>query len=151
MNYNGEDVELAQHNMDIAVPYLLSTRGYGILWDNNSITRVGDPKPYAMLHNRRGLAGRDILRRGQAGREPRRGRRSTIQYIRDLKRWPARSARREDDESRLERHHIPLKSREFTSSDCIPQVMLRFMPTEQKCSSAGGKTGIPGTTTSSCR
>src|SRR5690606_10586974 len=37
MNYNGEDVELAQHNMAIAVPYLLSTRGYGILWDNASI------------------------------------------------------------------------------------------------------------------
>ncbi len=49
MNYNGEDVELAQHNMDIAVPYLLSTRGYGILWDNASITRVGDPVPYQLL------------------------------------------------------------------------------------------------------
>ena len=24
MNYNGEDVELAQHNMDVAVPFLLS-------------------------------------------------------------------------------------------------------------------------------
>jgi alpha-D-xyloside xylohydrolase len=49
MNYNGEDVELAQHNMAIAVPYLLSTRGYGILWDNASITRVGDPRPYELL------------------------------------------------------------------------------------------------------
>lgn len=49
MNYNGEDVELAQHNMAIAVPYLLSTRGYGILWDNASITRVGDPDPYEKL------------------------------------------------------------------------------------------------------
>lgn len=49
MDYNGEDVELAQHNMDIAIPYLLSTKGYGILWDNNSITRVGDPKPFQPL------------------------------------------------------------------------------------------------------
>ncbi|MBO9519872.1 MAG: DUF5110 domain-containing protein [Porphyrobacter sp.] len=49
MNYNGEDVELAQHNMAIAVPYLLSTRGYGILWDNASITRVGDPEPYRLF------------------------------------------------------------------------------------------------------
>jgi alpha-D-xyloside xylohydrolase len=49
MNYNGEDVELAQHNMDIAVPYLLSTRGYGVLWDNASVTRVGDPEPYELL------------------------------------------------------------------------------------------------------
>ncbi|MAK98975.1 MAG: alpha-xylosidase [Citromicrobium sp.] len=49
MNYNGEDVELAQHNIATAIPYLLSTRGYGILWDNASITRVGDPDPYEKL------------------------------------------------------------------------------------------------------
>jgi alpha-D-xyloside xylohydrolase len=48
MNYNGEDVELAQHNMDVAVPFLVSTRGYGILWDNNSITRFGNPIPYSL-------------------------------------------------------------------------------------------------------
>ena len=47
MNYNGEDVELAQHNMDVAIPFLVSTRNYGLLWDNPSITRFGNPKPYA--------------------------------------------------------------------------------------------------------
>jgi len=47
MNYNGEDVELAQHNMDIAVPFIVSTRNYGLLWDNASITRFGNPRPYA--------------------------------------------------------------------------------------------------------
>lgn len=46
MNYNGEDVELAQHNMDIAVPFVVSTRNYGVLWDNSSITRFGNPVPY---------------------------------------------------------------------------------------------------------
>ena len=55
MNYNGEDVELAQHNIDVGVPFLVSTRNYGILWDNNSITRFGNPEPY-------GLAGADDLR-----------------------------------------------------------------------------------------
>ena len=49
MNYNGEDVELAQHNMDIAVPFLVSTRGYGLLWDNNGISRFGNPKPYGLV------------------------------------------------------------------------------------------------------
>ncbi|QIK79930.1 DUF5110 domain-containing protein [Sphingomonas piscis] len=49
MNYNGEDVELAQHNMDIAVPFLVSTRNYGILWDNYSITRFGNPKAYSFV------------------------------------------------------------------------------------------------------
>ena len=47
MNYNGEDVLLAQHNMDVAIPFVLSSRDYGVLWDNDSITRFGDPRPYA--------------------------------------------------------------------------------------------------------
>lgn len=49
MNLNGEDVLLAQHNMDVAVPFLLSDKNYGILWDNNSISRFGNPKPYGPL------------------------------------------------------------------------------------------------------
>ena len=49
MDLNGEDVELAQHNMDIAVPFLVSTRGYGLLWDNTSITRFGNPAPYQFV------------------------------------------------------------------------------------------------------
>ena len=53
MNYNGEDVVLAQHNMDVAVPFVVSSRHYGLLWDNNSITRFGDPHTYA-------LASRDL-------------------------------------------------------------------------------------------
>jgi alpha-D-xyloside xylohydrolase len=49
LDYNGHDVELAQHNMDIGVPFVVSTRGYGLLWDNASITRVGNPKPYTLV------------------------------------------------------------------------------------------------------
>jgi alpha-D-xyloside xylohydrolase len=49
MNYKGKDVELAQHNMDIGIPFVVSSRNYGLLWDNNSITRFGDPRPYQML------------------------------------------------------------------------------------------------------
>jgi len=49
MNYNGEDVELAQHNMDIAIPFVVSTKNYGLLWDNNGITRFGNPKPYSLV------------------------------------------------------------------------------------------------------
>jgi alpha-D-xyloside xylohydrolase len=47
MNYNGQDVLLMQHNMNVAIPFLVSTRDYGILWDNDSITRFGNPRPYA--------------------------------------------------------------------------------------------------------
>ena len=42
MNLKGWDVELWQHNTVIAIPFLVSNRGYGILWDNNSYTRFGD-------------------------------------------------------------------------------------------------------------
>ncbi|MET0814275.1 MAG: TIM-barrel domain-containing protein [Pseudoxanthomonas sp.] len=44
MNQKGRDVELLQHNIDMAVPFLVSSRNYGLLWDNNSITRLGDPR-----------------------------------------------------------------------------------------------------------
>jgi alpha-D-xyloside xylohydrolase len=49
MNYLGEDVELAQHNMDVAIPFVVSTRNYGLLWDNNSITRFGNPEPEGLV------------------------------------------------------------------------------------------------------
>ncbi|MFT3754635.1 MAG: glycoside hydrolase family 31 protein [Pseudoxanthomonas sp.] len=44
MNLKGRDVELIQHNIDKAIPYLVSSRNYGILWDSNAITRYGDPR-----------------------------------------------------------------------------------------------------------
>jgi alpha-D-xyloside xylohydrolase len=48
-NYNGEDVVLAQHNIVDVVPFFVSTRNYGVLWDNNGITRFGDPRDYQAL------------------------------------------------------------------------------------------------------
>lgn len=53
VNYNGQDALLMQHNMHIAMPFVVSSKNYGLLWDNNSITRWGNPKPY-------GLLGRDL-------------------------------------------------------------------------------------------
>ncbi|HEU4650324.1 MAG TPA: TIM-barrel domain-containing protein, partial [Croceibacterium sp.] len=70
--------------MAIAVPYLLSTRGYGILWDNASITRVGDPEPYQMLtagwRAEYYLGEQRVLSRSEATID--------YQYIRDQARWP---------------------------------------------------------------
>ena len=41
MNYRGTVVHLQQHNpTESAVPFLVSSRGYGILWDNPAITDV---------------------------------------------------------------------------------------------------------------
>jgi alpha-D-xyloside xylohydrolase len=67
-NYRGENVELAQHNISIAVPFLASTGGYGILWDNNSITRFGDPRPFASLEEAFVVRGPDGSEGGFEGR-----------------------------------------------------------------------------------
>jgi alpha-D-xyloside xylohydrolase len=98
MNYNGEDVELAQHNMDVGVPFVVSTRNYGLLWDNNSITRFGDPEPYPFAggdgdglritgqHGEAGwlaiysAEGREIARRTEPVID--------LQYLENRKDWP---------------------------------------------------------------
>jgi alpha-D-xyloside xylohydrolase len=51
MNYKGQDVELVQHNIVAVVPFLYSSRNYGILWDNYSISRFGDPREYEPLRS----------------------------------------------------------------------------------------------------
>ena len=95
MDYNGEDVELAQHNMDIAIPFVVSTRGYGLLWDNNGITRFGNPKAYALA----GPDGLNVSADGQKGWKAdyylggklvasRQEAAINYQFIRDQKAWP---------------------------------------------------------------
>lgn len=51
MNYKGQDVELVQQNIVDVVPFLYSSRNYGILWDNYSISRFGDPREYQPLNS----------------------------------------------------------------------------------------------------
>ena len=36
------DFDLRQYNTEVFIPYLVSSRGYGILWDNTSYSRFGD-------------------------------------------------------------------------------------------------------------
>jgi alpha-D-xyloside xylohydrolase len=112
MNYNGEDVELAQHNMDVAIPFVVSTAGYGLLWDNNSITRFGDPEPYAYagaaddgltINGGKGWAanytvqGKTIARRDEPTIQ--------LQYLEDVGRWPA-GTRKPDMQSTVEGLHV---------------------------------------------
>ena len=42
MNYAGRDVDLYQLNTVDVVPFLVSSRGYGLLWDNTSHAKFGD-------------------------------------------------------------------------------------------------------------
>lgn len=42
MNYRGHQVKFFQNNTEVAIPFLISNKNYGILWDNTSITTAGD-------------------------------------------------------------------------------------------------------------
>ena len=44
LNYRGQEVKLVQTNTNDAIPFLWSTAGYGILWDNYSKTIFKDSK-----------------------------------------------------------------------------------------------------------
>lgn len=45
----GYDLDLWQHNTNIVVPFLVSSNGYGILWDNTSFTHFGDRRAFASI------------------------------------------------------------------------------------------------------
>jgi len=49
MDIKGYDLDLWQHNATVIVPFLVSSRGYGILWDNTSYTRFGDLREWAPI------------------------------------------------------------------------------------------------------
>ncbi|MES2881940.1 MAG: TIM-barrel domain-containing protein, partial [Bacteroidota bacterium] len=48
-NYKGSQVLLFQNNTEVAVPFLISHKNYGLLWDNYSLTKVGDTREYLPL------------------------------------------------------------------------------------------------------
>ncbi len=48
-NYKGKNEELYQYNTKISVPFVVSSRRYGILWDSYSFCRWGDTRDYAQL------------------------------------------------------------------------------------------------------
>ena len=43
-NYRNQQVALFQNNTEVAVPFLVSNKNYGILWDNYSVSSVGDTR-----------------------------------------------------------------------------------------------------------
>jgi len=98
MNQKGRDVELLQGNIDMAVPFIVSSRNYGLLWDNNAITRLGDPRGLQPLQaslqvfDAKGKAGALTARYIVDGktRVERREPEVNYQYIKDLTAFPAK-------------------------------------------------------------
>lgn len=50
MNYKGKNEELFQYNTKISIPFILSNKGYGLLWDSYSLCRWGNPNDYQQLN-----------------------------------------------------------------------------------------------------
>ena len=48
-NYKDKNEELYQYNTKVSVPFVMSNKNYGLLWDNYSYSRFGDARPYAQL------------------------------------------------------------------------------------------------------
>ena len=62
INYKGRNEELFQYNTKVSIPFVISTRNYGIIWDNYSLTRYGDARDYSQLsifnlYDKEGTAG----------------------------------------------------------------------------------------------
>jgi alpha-D-xyloside xylohydrolase len=95
-NILGKDIVMAQHNTEAFVPFFVSTGHYGILWDNNSITRFGDPRPYMpldslQLFDAAGRAGGLTATYCEGGGQPPLTREETridYKFLGDLKRLP---------------------------------------------------------------
>lgn len=48
-NYKNKSEDLFQYNTKVSVPFIVSTANYGILWDNYSQSKYGDPRDYKDL------------------------------------------------------------------------------------------------------
>ncbi len=49
-NYKGKNETLFQYNTKVSVPFVISNKNYGILWDNYSLTKFGDKRDYSQIN-----------------------------------------------------------------------------------------------------
>src|SRR3712207_1300729 len=50
LNMKGKNEDLFQYNTKVSVPFVVSNRNYGILWDSYSYCRFGNPNDYLQLN-----------------------------------------------------------------------------------------------------
>jgi len=66
-NYKGKNEELFQYNTKVSVPFIVSTEGYGVLWDSNSLSRFGNSQEYLQLNRAFSLYDKDTKKGGLTG------------------------------------------------------------------------------------
>jgi alpha-D-xyloside xylohydrolase len=57
-NYRGATVELAQDNTDVAIPFMVSSKGYGLIWNSAAFTYVDNRFPLELTFT--SIAGKSI-------------------------------------------------------------------------------------------
>ena len=50
LNMRGKNEDMFQYNTKVSVPFVISSRNYGILWDSYSYCRFGQPEDYLQLN-----------------------------------------------------------------------------------------------------
>ena len=50
LNMKGKNEDLFQYNTKVSIPFVLSNKNYGILWDSYSFCRFGNPDDYLQLN-----------------------------------------------------------------------------------------------------
>ncbi len=50
LNMKGKNEDLFQYNTKVSVPFVISNKNYGILWDSYSYCRFGNPEEYLQLN-----------------------------------------------------------------------------------------------------
>ena len=50
LNMKGRNEDLFQYNTKVSIPFVLSNKGYGLLWDSYSYCRFGNPEDYLQLN-----------------------------------------------------------------------------------------------------
>ena len=48
-NFKGRNEELFQYNTKVSIPFVVSSRNYGVLYDSYSMMRFGNPRDYSQL------------------------------------------------------------------------------------------------------
>ena len=57
-NYRGATIELAQNNTDVAIPFMISSKGYGLIWNTAAFTYVDNRFPLELTFT--SIAGKSI-------------------------------------------------------------------------------------------
>ena len=95
-NYKHKSEDLFQYNTKVAVPFIMSTNNYGVLWDNYSQSKYGDPRDYKDLNqftlfNKQGKKGFLTATYNQKNNAPIIRQESAIDYenLTTVKKFPA--------------------------------------------------------------